>query len=351
MRIVVTGATGNVGSALVRALERDPDVDEVVGIARRLPAGGDGGKTAWIAGDVRETDLRPLFTGADAVVHLAWAIQPSRDRDTTAGIDLLGTERVLDAVAHAGVRTLVHASSVAVYAPARRSRDRVTEGWPRRAVASSFYSRDKVRAEELVDAFAREHPDVRTVRLRPAPIVQRAAAEELRRYFFGPLLPSPLIAPGRTPIAPIPLGLWFQVVHADDVADAYRRVTLDESASGAYNVAADPPIGARRLAGILGGVPLPIPGRRVLRTVAGLTWRARLQPTPPGWADLAYAAPLLDTNRLRALGWAPQHDGPTALAEVLAGINAGATGETPPLAATGGRWQELRTGIGARSGV
>ena len=350
MRIAVTGATGNVGSALLRELGRADEVDEVVGIARRLPERTPP-KVTWAPADVRESDLRTLFTGVDAVVHLAWAIQPSRDRDETASIDLEGTRRVLDAAGHARVGTVVHASSIAVYSPTDDPHRRVDEEWPRGGVPSNFYSRDKVRAEELLDAFEHEHPDVRTVRLRPAPIAQRAAADELRRYFFGPFLPSALIRPGRTPVAPMPLGLWFQIVHAEDVAAAYRLVLLDEEARGAYNVAADPPIGPRRLAGLVGGVPLPIPGRRALRAVAALTWKARIQPTPPGWVDLAYGSPLLDTGRLRALGWRPRHDGPEVVAELLAGLGEGATGDMPPLAGLGGRAQDVRTGVGADSGV
>ena len=36
MRIVVTGATGNVGTSVVQALAQDPDVTEIVGVARQV---------------------------------------------------------------------------------------------------------------------------------------------------------------------------------------------------------------------------------------------------------------------------------------------------------------------------
>src|SRR3954451_22562879 len=110
MRIIVTGATGNVGTSVVRALAVDPEVDTILGLARRLPS-GEYAKTEFAAADVAQDDLVPLFRGADAVVHLAWLIQPSRDEATTARVNVDGSRRVFDAVARAGVPSLVYASS------------------------------------------------------------------------------------------------------------------------------------------------------------------------------------------------------------------------------------------------
>ena len=78
MKVVVTGATGNVGSAVVRALVRDDRVERVVGISRRAPGWAPPG-VEWAQADVARDDVRPHLAGADAVIHLAWLIQPSRD--------------------------------------------------------------------------------------------------------------------------------------------------------------------------------------------------------------------------------------------------------------------------------
>ncbi|MDO9410190.1 NAD-dependent epimerase/dehydratase family protein [Patulibacter sp.] len=352
MRIVIVGATGNVGSSLVRALVADPGVDEVVGFARRRPDGRPG-KVEWVAGDVRTHDLASLFAGADAVVHLAWRIQPSRDRELTRATDVGGSARVLDAVAAAGVPLVVHASSLAAYGPhGGRPDERVDESWPTTGVASSFYSREKVAVEGLLNEFEAGHPEVRVVRMRPALIFQRSAAQEIRRYFLGPFWPSALVRPGRVPVVPLPPALRFQVVHADDVAEAYRLVLRTAGTRGAYNVAAEPVITPRRFArvlgGRLGGLPVPVPAR-ALRLVAKATWLGRVQPTPPGWVDLAMQSPLLATDRIRALGWTPRHDGPSVLRELLEGLHDRAGGDTPPLRAdAGGRFRqdEIRTGVG-----
>jgi UDP-glucose 4-epimerase len=114
MRIVVTGATGNVGTSVLAALAREPKVTEIVGLARRLPS-VEWPKVRWVAGDVTSTELKPIFEGADAVIHLAWAIQPSHDEAAMERVNVLGSQRVFGAAAEVGVGALVHASSVGAY--------------------------------------------------------------------------------------------------------------------------------------------------------------------------------------------------------------------------------------------
>src|SRR5919199_2475507 len=133
MRVVVTGATGNVGTSLLDALVADPQVDSVLGLARRppdsVPTERWGAKVSFAPADVSRDDLVPHFTGADVVVHLAWLIQPSRRLDLLYGTNVRGSERVFRAVAEAGVRALVYASSVGAYSPGPKDRA-VDESWP-----------------------------------------------------------------------------------------------------------------------------------------------------------------------------------------------------------------------------
>jgi nucleoside-diphosphate-sugar epimerase len=128
MRVVVVGATGNVGTSVVSALAADPAVDSVVGIARR-PRAPRMQKVEWLRGDVSVPGLAASFDGADAVVHLAWLLQPSRDEPLLRAVNVEGSARVFSAVAQAGVPALVYASSVGAYAPSRRGHA-VDESWP-----------------------------------------------------------------------------------------------------------------------------------------------------------------------------------------------------------------------------
>ena len=350
MRVIVTGATGNVGTSVLARLAGDEKVTEIVGIARRVPDLTPA-KVRWARADVARDELAPLFEGADAVVHLAWAIQPSRDLAEVERVNVEGSRRVFWAAAAAGARVLVHASSIGTYAPGPDDRA-VDESWPATGVGSSFYSRHKARAEQLLDELEGRDHAMRIVRLRPGLIFKREAASEIRRLFGGPLVPSPLVRPGRLRVVPHLAGLRLQAVHADDVAEAYRLAVVDERAHGAYNVAAEPSFGTRDIARALGAVALPVPARAVRALAAG-TWRARMQPTPPGWLDMGMLGPLMDTTRIRTeLGWSEKVGALDALCELLDGMSRGAGAPTPPLdPAAGGpfRIREFLTGVGGRA--
>ena len=348
MRVVVTGATGNVGTAVLRALNADPDVDQVVAVARRPPIRSLS-PAEFVAADVTADNLEPIFAGADAVIHLAWLIQPGRDESITRAVNVYGSRRVFDAVVTAGVPSLVYASSVGTYSPGPKDR-LVDETWPAGGIRSSFYSRHKAAVEADLDRLAAEQPQLRIVRLRPGLIFQRSAATEIRRLFIGPLLPGALLRSSLAPISPDVPGLRFQAVHSDDVADAYRRAVLSD-VNGAFNIAADPVIGAAELARLLNARRVTIPAR-IVRGAAAVTFALRLQPAEPGWIDMALGVPLMSIERARTeLGWSPRHSSTQALEELVAGLRDAAEDETAPLArATSGpaRVRELLTGIGQR---
>jgi UDP-glucose 4-epimerase len=348
VRVVVFGATGNVGTSLLRALEHEERVEEIVGVARRRPRISFP-RTTWEQANVEYDDLLSIVRGADAVIHLAWRIQPSRDLEAVRRTNVEGSRRVFRAVAEAGVPALVYASSVGAYSPGPKDQ-LVDERWPTEGVRSSFYARHKAEVERLLDTFERERPDVRVVRLRPALIFKREAAAEVRRLFLGPFLPNALVKPGRLPFVPDIPGLRFQAVHSHDIGDAYRRA-LVQDAHGAFNIAADPVLDARELSLLLNARPIRIPARAA-RVAAWLAWKARLQPSPPGWLDLGLQTPLLDASRAREeLGWTPQWDAGEALVDLLEGL-AGEEGlATPPLdpkASGAWRGEELASGVGAR---
>jgi nucleoside-diphosphate-sugar epimerase len=348
MRVVVTGASGNVGTSVLEALGRELRVKEIVGIARRVPE-VQMPKVEWVGADVTEDDLVPVFAGADTVVHLAWAIQPSRDEAVTERINVEGTRRVLDAVARAGVGALVYATSVGAYSPGPKQRQ-VDESWPVEGIKTSFYSRHKAAVETILDAFERREPEVRVVRLRPGLIFKAEAASEIRRLFAGPLLPGFLVQKRLIPFVPRVPRLCFQAVHSRDVGEAYRQAVVRD-VHGAFNIAAEPEIGVDELCELFGARSFPLP-TGVLRGAASLSWKLRLQPSSPGWIDLALGVPAMDTTRAREdLGWEPAVSSLDALGDLLDGMRHAEGAPTPPLEPNAGgpmRAREFATGVGQR---
>ncbi|MFY0409571.1 NAD-dependent epimerase/dehydratase family protein [Solicola sp. PLA-1-18] len=331
MKIVVTGASGNVGTALLRHLASAPEQHEVVGVSRRRPpevapyAG-----VAWVEADLAEPEAAGALTramaGADAVVHLAWGFQPSHDLEYLNRLGLQGTASVLEAAIATGVGHVVHMSSLGAYSP-RVDDARVDESWPTEGVPGSTYSMQKAAAETLLDGYE-DRSGLTIARLRPGLVMQAAAASALLRYGVPSWLPASVLR--HVPVLPVDRGLRIQVIHADDLADAIVRV-LDQRASGAFNLAAEPSVGRDDVAGVLSATPVHVP-RQVLRALVDVSWRLRVQALNPGWIDLAFGVPLMDTGRARReLGWAPFRSSTDTLAETIDAMSHERGGDSPVL--------------------
>ena len=333
-RIAIVGASGNVGTALLARLAA-ADGGDVIGVSRRPPQLTPPYDAArWIACDVGSPDARKrltdAFAGADTVVHLAWQIQPSHDERRLRRTNVSGSASVFDAAAQAGVGHVVYASSVGTYAPGPKDRP-VDETWPATGVSSSSYGRHKAAVESWLDGWETRHPHVTVTRIRSGLVFQRAAASEIARYFLGPFFPVSRLGRVRLPVVPLSRRLVFQAVHADDLAEAYL-LAIRSQLPGPVNIAADPVLGPADLAAAVRArrvLPVPL---RLLRAVAGATWHLRLQPTAPGWVDLAGAVPVMDTTRARTeLGWSPRRSSTDALGELVAGLADRAGTRSPPL--------------------
>jgi len=334
MRVVVTGASGNIGTALLRRLLEEGG-HEITGVARRPPtdAGEPYDQVRWVPADLSDAysarPLRDAVRGADAVVHLAWGFQPSHDTAYLTRLGVGGTGRVVRAAEEGGVPHLVHLSSVGAYAP-RTGSEPVPETWPTTGVPASGYSRDKVAAERLLDDHEAHDGSPVVTRLRPGVVGQRSAASELLRYGAPVLLPAPALR--AVPVLPLDRDLAVPVVHADDVADAVVRA-LGARAPGAFNLAATEPATAQDLADALGARLVHVPFR-ALRAAADLSWRARVQPVDAGWVALAQQVPLLDSGRAgEVLGWHPSRSAQQIVQEVVDGMRSGAAGTSAPLRA------------------
>lgn len=328
MKVVIIGATGNIGTSTLRAFSRDPTLPEIVGVARRkaaivVP------RTTFVQADITRDDLVPILHGADAVIHLAWLLQPARERERLHEVNIEGSRRVFEAAATAHVPALIYASSVGAYSAGPKHRF-VSEAWPTDGIGSSLYSKQKVSVERYLDRFEERHPDMRVVRLRPALVFKRVAASEIRRLFIGPLVPRFLFAKHRIRFVPDVDQLRFQCVHSHDVGRAFA-LAATKDVRGAFNIATDPVLDPELLADILHARRVSM-SEQALRSVVSAGYHMHLSPTDPGWVDLGLGSPLMSTERARLeLDWTPKRDAPEALIDLLEGLRQGAGFATAPL--------------------
>lgn len=360
MRVAVIGATGNVGTAVLDVLGRTPDITSVLGISRRLPDieaepySGCEWRSIDIAAassaDTAHRDLTEALTGADAVIHLAWLIQPNSDRDLLRRVNVDGTSRVAAAVAAAGVPHLVVASSVGAYSP-DDSMDRRDEEWPTEGIRSSHYSVDKAAQERVLDDFCASHPEITVTRLRPALIFSASAASEIQRYFLSTWMPVQLLRAGRLPFLPLPAGLrGVQAVHSTDVARAYVASVLRRR-PGAFNISADDVLHPKDLAELLDhGRHVQVPNGAV-RAALSVGHSSSLVAADAGWLDMGLHVPLMDNARARReLDWEPEYSAMDAARELLKGMADGEGAASVPLRPRDVEQPRLRAKDDTRSG-
>lgn len=321
-RIVITGASGNVGTALLRRLTADDPDYEIVGISRRRPPSDDVYRSAhWheldLADPGAELELLKVFRGAACVVHLAWGFQPTRNRRYLDAVGVNGSAAVLSAAHNAKVPHLLHMSSVGTYAAGRYGQ-KVDETFSTAGIPSSAYSRAKSAVEHMLDGYEGHNPDgVGITRMRPGFILQRDAALGLRRYTLPAYVDPRWVR--WLPLLPLDRSLSVSIVHADDVADACVKA-IERRALGPFNLAAEPPVGRDDIAKALRARPIHVPSP-LLGLLVAASWRARLQPLDRGWLDMAFSLPLLGTDRARnVLGWSPRWSSEAALADLVDGF-------------------------------
>src|SRR3954453_7387292 len=149
LTIAVTGPTGEIGRAFLRALERRRDVARVLGMARREFDPRELGlrKTEYRQGDVLDAAaVEELAAGADVLVHLAFIIMGGRDE--TRRINLAGSRNVFAAARK--VKRLVYTSSVAAYGFHADNPQPLTEDVAPRGTEGFYYSAQKAELEGLL---------------------------------------------------------------------------------------------------------------------------------------------------------------------------------------------------------
>ncbi|HEX2050085.1 MAG TPA: NAD-dependent epimerase/dehydratase family protein [Actinomycetota bacterium] len=326
LAVAVTGPTGEIGRALLRALEREPSVARVEAMGRRAfdPAAAGLAKVRYRRGDVTDrAAVHALVDGADVVVHLAFAIF---DRPEAArAVNVTGSRNVFEAALHAGARRLVYTSSIAAYGFHEDTPAVVNEEHPARGSDDHPYSAQKADVERMLDNVARGR-DADVYVFRPCIVagptatmlVERIPYVGLQRRMPGPLRRAVAAVPALRPVIPDP-GVPFQLVHEDDVAHALVRAITGAGPPGTYNLAADGEVTLSELAEALGYYRVRVPSGAVEAT-ATIVSRMPMLPVETRWIAALRVPLRVDCANARVkLGWAPRYDARATLAALVAG--------------------------------
>jgi nucleoside-diphosphate-sugar epimerase len=314
-RVVVTGASGSLGTRVVRLLA-DLRPGDVPGAERPRvvaldivppsePVPGVEFVVADLADPADGDRVAAAVHGADAVIHLAWRTADTvedgpAEEAAAAEANLAALRRVLAVAAKAGAGHLTLVSSATVYGAWPDNPVPLSEDAPLRPVPSFSYAVTKAEAERIVAAWADDHPRTAVAVLRPTVTV---GSPERALYQALGGIRSPRGDDSGRPV---------QFVHADDLASAVLTAWAGRL-TGVYNVAPDRGIGeatARALAGGVARVPLP---SRVAHAVAAWTWNLWRIGSPREAQAYARWPWAIAPDRLLAAGWQPQHTSEEAL--------------------------------------
>lgn len=328
LRIGVTGPTGEIGMSTIAALEDDPDVEQIVGMARRPfdPAEKGWTKTVYRQGDILDLDAVDSLVGdVDVVVHLAFVIMGTRAE--SARVNLQGTRNVFEATVRAErPRRLVYTSSVAAYGYHSDNPVPITEDVPPRGSPEHYYSEQKAACESALSEIT-AGSELEVFVLRPC-IVAGPKAPLLADAMPWNQLPGPIrrltqSLPLPKPWLPDP-GVPMQLVHHDDVASAIAlAVTTTSAPAGAYNLAGDGVLSISDVAEALGARPVKIPQAAAVATSEVIS-RLPFVPSALEWLHAGRTSVVMDISKAKEqLQWKPSHTAAQTLSALAAAVDQG----------------------------
>jgi UDP-glucose 4-epimerase len=328
--VAVTGPTGDIGRAFMRALERSREVAQIRAMGRRAidPAAEGWRKTTYVRGDVQDrAAVDALFAGADAVVHLAFAIMGAGGREGHR-VNLDGSRNVFSAAVAAGVERLVYTSSVAAYGFHADNPVPLHEDVPPRGTGAHAYSAEKAEVERVLREVTLGSATAVYV-FRPCIVAGPDALmmiESIPYVQLGDRMPGPVRrllegVPVLKPVIP-DNGVPFQLVHHDDVAAALRAAALGRGKPGIYNLAGAGTLTMRELADDLGWYAISVPELAV-DAAAEVANRLPFVPDKAQWINALRTPVLMDTTKARReLRWRPQHGARETLRDTIAAARA-----------------------------
>jgi UDP-glucose 4-epimerase len=310
VRYVVTGGSGYIGSRLIEILGAREGTERIVNLDLRPPS-SPRPQESFVRTDVRDfAVIRAMLEREqpDAVVHLAFVLNPMRDEARMYDIDVNGTAAVLRAAAEAGVGQVLVTSSATAYGAFPDNPKPIAEDWPVRGQPDFSYARDKAEADRLCQLWALQHPDRVMTIVRPCivfgPNVDNYISRTWANSAFMPILDG--------------VEQEFQLVHEDDVVSAVIGL-LDAKAGGAFNVAGDGTMTWKESAEMIGRKTRVI-SMRAARRLSAIAWALHVPrvEAPPGNLNFIRFPWLVSNEKLKAdVDWQPSADTRQAFVETM----------------------------------
>ena len=303
LTVAVTGAAGYVGTRLVRSLCGDDRVGRVLGFDLQSP-GFHSDKLVFDILDVRDKRLASRLRGVDALVHLAFVMDPIRDEPEMHDVNVGGSQNVFNCAAEASVGKIVYSSSATVYGAHPNNDCPLTEDSPLRANLDFSYAAHKLEVEYVVKEFRSEHPDVTVTQYRPAIVFGPHVDNAWSRVMEYPVL---FAVKGYAPP--------FQFVHEDDVASALHFAVFNDL-DGDYNLAPRGWLENDEAAELIGRRRTELSEQKAFPIMKRL-WRAGMAEAPAGMLNYVMHPWVMSADKLAGAGFVCAKSNSDALTEAL----------------------------------
>ncbi|MPZ73533.1 MAG: NAD-dependent epimerase/dehydratase family protein [Nitriliruptorales bacterium] len=301
LTVAVAGAANFVAAAVLERLDADRSITRLIGLdcdEPPMPVA----KLDFRTVDVRDPLLSVALDEADVVVHVALTLGPLESEDTMFAINVHGTRNLLEAASKAGVKRFVHISTAAVYGAHDVNLVPLTEDEPLRANPDFSWAYHHQLAEELVQAWAENHPDAVVTIFRPVTTLGPGADNFVARHFEQPVLPVV-----RDNLPPV------QFLHVDDLAAAVH-IAVTRDMAGVFNVAPDGWVTTQELAHLLGKRTVSVP-EALAFPAARTLWSHRVLGAPAGALRYLMYPWVLTSDRLHEFGWSASRSNREVLRE------------------------------------
>jgi UDP-glucose 4-epimerase len=249
-RVLITGVGSYLGGLLAGRLERDPEVEAVVGLDTRRPK-GELRRTEVVDADIRDPGIVSLIQAAapDTVVHNKIVRQPEPGMSPRAmhDINVIGSLQLLAACEQAPtIRAIVIRGSAGIYGSEPHAPQFLGEELTRLFPLRTRFQRDVAEIENYFETYSRRRPHVVCTMLRYQPAIGPSLDTQISRYLSQTACPTYLGFDPR-----------IQLVHEADALEALLAA-IRRPVRGAVNVAGHGTIGLARMIRLAGRPQLPI---------------------------------------------------------------------------------------------